>query len=140
MNDPIKAAMKNVVHDPNPITKSPTAQEKEIEALKTHVANIGRDMETLRNVNAYRGPSIEPNETLLRTLWQQVYLSIINQIYAKGLAYWNNKLPNLKQELELAVIRADEAVEAYVRVRNVSPDPVDSANARWAREQLNKTL
>lgn len=141
MADPIKEAMKNVKpvgSIPTPHTS--TSQDREIEALRAHVASLGKDMEILKNVQSYRGPSLEPNETLLRSLWTQVYLSIINQIFAKGLAYWNNKLPNLKMELELAVIRADESVEAYIRTRNVTPDPVDSANARWAREQLNKAL
>ena len=132
-HDPIKA-MQTKMQAPIP------TEDKTLASLHTHVASLGKDIELLRAVQAYKGPSIEPNDQLLRSLWTQVYLSIINQIFAKGLAYWNNKLPNLKMELELAVIRSDEAVEAYIRTRNVTPDPVESANARWAREQMSKAL
>ena len=130
--DPIKAAMGTNTQIAKP---DPT-----LAALLSQVSSIGNDMNILKSTQAYKGPTSEPNELLLRSLWTQVYLSIINQIYAKGLAFWNNKPKNLEMELELAVIRADEAIEAYIRTRNVTPDPVEVAQARWARQQLNKAL
>lgn len=126
-SDPIKDAMAGI-----------PAKPTEVDKLKALVADQGRDLNTIQEIQSYKGPSTEPNEELLRDLWDKVYLSIIQQIYAKGLSYWNNKPRNLEMELELAVIRADEAIEAYIRTRNVTPDPVAVAQARWAREQLAK--
>lgn len=145
MNDPIKAAMaKNASSQaPNTINTPimmATSTDKTLEKLHENVASIGKELNAIREIQSYKGPTLEPNETLLRNLWQQVYLSIINTIFSKGLSFWNNKQKNLEMELELAVIRADEAIEAYIRTRNVTPDPVQYAQARWAREQLNKEI
>ena len=124
--------------DPFKKDMSPSSASKELEVLKAKVSEQGKELNQIHNIQNYKGPSTEPNETLLHDLWTKVYLSIIDQIFSKGLAFWNNKPRNLEMELELAVIRADESIEAYIRTRNVTPDPVASAQARWAREQLNK--
>jgi hypothetical protein len=115
-----------------------SSADKEKASLLATVSTLGNDLNKVQEIQNYKGPSTEPNESLLRDLWDKVYLSIIQQIYSKGLSYWNSKPRNLEMELELAVIRADESIEAYIRTRNVTPDPVAVAQSRWAREQLAK--
>jgi hypothetical protein len=142
-NDPIKAAMAKVnpsiPTSPHPDSTS-IKSDSILNSLTAQVSSMGKELNAIKEIQSYKGPSTEPNELLLRSLWTQVYLSIINQIYGKGLSFWNNKPRNLEMELELAVIRSDEAIEAYIRTRNTVPDPVQYAQARWAREQLNKEI
>jgi hypothetical protein len=126
-NDPFKKDMPAL-----------SSKDKETAALLATVASAGNELNQIQNIQSYKGPSTEPNEELLRSLWDKVYLTIISQIFDKGLSFYNNKPKNLAMDLELAVIRADEAVEAYIRTRNITPDPVSVAQARWAREQLAK--
>lgn len=78
----------------------------------------------------------KPDEAELRAMWSLVYGHIVRGVFSKGLAFYNNKPCMLKQELQLAIIRADEAVQAFIEVRNTFPDVVNEAMDKFNRMQL----
>jgi len=51
------------------------------------------------------------------------YQAAIESIFAKGLSFWNSKPTVLRSEMELAIIRSDEALENFIRVRKTFMDP-----------------
>jgi hypothetical protein len=103
----------------------------ETEALKRHVSSVGKTMDTLAKVATVTELQQEPDGPRLHDLWILTYSKAVESVYARGLAYYNQKPDLLKQELQLAVIRADEALEAFIAVRQVTPDPVSRVLARW---------
>jgi len=108
-----------------------------IASLKEQVTTIDATLTKLKEVADFKGRGQEPNEPVLRDLWLTVYTALMTQMFEKGLSYYNNKPTQLYQNLQLCVIRADEAVEQYIKVRNTCPDPVAMAQARWAKEVLS---
>jgi hypothetical protein len=121
---------REILNNDNPSMK------KDLATLTATVASMGSRLQDLAEIQNYRGPMENPNEPVLRELWNRIYTSLVDLTFKQGLSYYNNKPALLFQELQLCVIRADEAIEQYIRVRNVSPDPVRVAQERWAREQL----
>ena len=112
------------------------ATNKEIAKLKIGIGEAVKDIDTLKAISAHSGPAQKIDEPVLRDLWNLVYTALVRQIFEKGPAYYNNKTLLLMQSLQLAVTKADEAVEQYIAVRNVHPDPITMAQERWAREKL----
>lgn len=125
----------------NPLAKVENSQlisvKKEVASLLQTVSRQGEELNLLKEIST-NNVLTKPNEPVLRELWNLVYTSLINKVFERGPAFWNNKAATLRNELQLCVIRADEAVENYVAVRNTCPDPVIMAQEKWAREQLAK--
>ena len=102
---------------------------KEVETLKQTVSRMSNENEALREAatNASNGTTIKgyiPDEAQARLVWQMAYTEAVRSIFGKGLGFWTSKGKTLYQELELATIRADEAAEAYIRIRKTFMDPV----------------
>ena len=107
---------------------------KELQAIKER----GVIMNTLSDI-AENTKTVKPDEERNIEVWHLVYRCAINQIFSKGLSIWNQRADALKAEMQLAVIRADEAVEAYIKVRNSCPDPVFMATQKWHNEHSKNT-
>jgi predicted amidophosphoribosyltransferase len=108
VNDPLKS-----------LAKSPTTSAIAEPNPKDEIVRVGKK---------------HPMEDRLVELWHFTYRTLIAQIFAKGLSYYNAKDNALKTELELAVRRADEAVRAFIRVRKETPDPIFTYTQEWYKE------
>ena len=125
----------------SPLSPPPDAALKnklELNKLTETVAQQGRELQLLKEIQDHTGrPKAQP-EIVLRDLWNQVYRQLIEITFKNGASYYNTKPKLLQSELQLCVLRADEAVAAYIAVRNVSPDPVRIAQERWNREAFEQ--
>jgi len=132
----IDAPEKYTYTPPVPVPKSlpEIGYPKELQAIKER----GMIMNTLSNI-AENTKTVKPDEERNIEVWHLVYRCAINQIFSKGLSIWNQRGDALKAEMQLAVIRADEAVEAYIKVRNSCPDPVFMATQKWHNEHSKNT-
>lgn len=126
----------------NPIAMV-TREEKseEVEKLRALVAEQGRTIQSLHDTaNAPTRKDYEPNGEVMQHIWDMAYQCALNSIFTKGLTFWKSKAAALKQEMELAAIRADEAVEAFNEVRRVSRDPVKRELQDWQRTTSTNSL
>lgn len=109
--------------------------EPKVDALFEKVRKHGLELEALKKISENK--TLEPVDTICyRRMWMQIYIALMDLVYAKGLAFYGNKEAVLARELELCVLRADDAIEAYIRVRNSVPDPIEVSAARYARQQI----
>jgi hypothetical protein len=115
------------------------AEERERQSLLQTVKDRGTLMEKIHTV-ATTSRVVSPDELELRRIWLLAYEVAITVVLQKGLAFYNAKGDMLRSELELAVIRADEVVEAFIKVRNGIPDPIQRAVDKWVKAHSTNPL
>lgn len=112
----------------------------EVEKLQELVQNQGKELETLRKVAEGQKAALSIEQVSPQTLqriWDMAYQSALASVFRHDLSHWNNKPTVLKKNLQLAVIRADETLEALIAVRKTCVDPVQKQLQDW---QKNKGL
>lgn len=119
--------------------------KKERDSLLEHVRKQGDELEALRKINATKesgkaGRHYTPNMEAMIRIWELAYSSALQSIFARGLGYWNMKASTLQQELTLAVVRADEALEGYIQARRTLADPAIVEQQRFDRERNTNSL
>lgn len=123
------------------------ALEKEIREVKERIKltegivekGIPMDIQARAKTETPR-QSYQPDDAVMRRVWEMAYNSALHSIFSKGLAFWNSKGKVLASEMELAAIRADEALEAFIRVRKVSPDPLVKELQDWQKNKSTNEL
>ena len=133
--DPLAAKLKNTLIDPSvPMPEEPPALTEQTDSLLEGVARTGRTLDIQAKIPT-ASPAGEPDPNMQR-VWDMTYNAALNSIFAKGLSHYNGSLKLLNDLLEKAVIRADEATEAYIRVRHVSQDPTQRALQDWQKKKF----
>ncbi len=125
----------------SPLSPPPDATIKmknEINKLMETVSNQGKELQLIKEIQDHVGKDKPQSEIQLRDIWNQVFRQLIEITFKNGASYYNTKPKLLQSELQLCILRADEAVAAYIAVRNVSPDPVRLAQERWNREAFEQ--
>jgi hypothetical protein len=125
-----------LVQSQSHLTQPPTeisAGLNELEALRQKVSEQGNLIEKLQQVAAQNvDPSYKPDPDTAHAVWNMAYNAALASVFGRGLAYYSgSRSSTLKTELELATIRADEATEAYIRVRRTHPSPVKKELQDW---------
>lgn len=129
-------------HDPLAALTSPSQElasleskdislQKEVESLRQTVARMSNEQEALKEANkaikAGKHWNPSEDEQNMREVWQLAYSAALSSIFNKGLSYWNSKAAVLKNELQLAAVRADEALENYIIIRKTYMHPATKA-------------
>lgn len=140
--DPLKEALaQSQLHMTQPPTEvSPGLNE--LEALRQKVAEQGSLIEKLQRVaDANIDPNYKPDPDTAHAVWNMAYGAALASVFGRGLAYYSgSRAATLSKELELATIRADEATEAYIRVRRSSPSPVKKELQDWQKQTSTNPL
>lgn len=115
--------------------------ELERQKLMSNIANKGKIMNVKAQIESgIVRPEYAPEEEWAERIWVLAYEAGIATLFSKGLAFYNSNPKQLKEGLQLAVIRADEAVEAFVAVRKVSPNPIKKELQTWQRNKSTNPL
>jgi hypothetical protein len=140
-NDPLRNALQGVAQEPVTEKATDDALRSEVSKLIDHLKSKGATADTqakLRSGVIRLG--YVPDEEQLSIIWHTVYTEALKSIFSRGLAFYNGKSEVLKNEFQLAAIRADEATEAYIAVRKVSPDPTKKELQDWQRSKSTNPL
>lgn len=121
--DPLASKLNDTKNDP---------VAAELKKLMSHVEAQGTLLQKLASVREANPagnvtPLTEPFEQELKRVWELVYTKCIERVFEtpRGISgYYDQHSELLKQELQMCVIRADQAVENFIAVRNACPDPV----------------
>ena len=133
--DPLKSQLDATSETTDRSEREAESLRREIAKLEAKIAKQGNELEVLHNANNPSHPklNVPPVMDRLQQVWDMAYTSALNSIFSKGLAYWNGNPKALRNELQLAAIRADEATENYTLVRQVSPDPSIKVLQDWQK-------
>jgi len=126
-------------------TAKDESMQKEIESLRQTVSRLSNENEALRLVQSNSNAKTvrtgyAPDEAMMKEVWKLAYQSALQSIFGKGLSYWNTKGSVLKGELQLAVIRADEALENYISARRTFMDPATKELQDFEKAQSTNPL
>lgn len=127
-----------------PVSSDEPAMEHagEIEKLKAVIRQKDAENEALKLiVQGDQRKDYVPNERAMQGVWTIAFQSALQSVFKNGLSTWNSREHHLFRELELATIRADQTVEAYIRVRKtVAPDPTEREMNKYNKSQSTNPL
>ena len=133
--DPRASQMPGMGEDPteqlNQLSQADISLQKEVESLRQTVARMSNEQEALKTANLAlkAGKHWNPteDEANMKEVWDIAYRASLMSIFNKGLTYYNSKAAVLRNELQLAVVRADEALENYIIIRKTFMNPATKA-------------
>jgi hypothetical protein len=110
----------------------------EVDRLKATITSQSTELDKLRAIAATQKLALtieQASPETLQKVWDTVYQAAIRSIFTKDMAYYNSKAGILRNQFQLAVIRADEAVENFILARKASADPVQRQLQEWQKNK-----